>query len=90
MTSHKIVYMFCLMPHTALDQVMEEQGRRNDWLADIVGVHPSLVTRWRNGERTPGADKQPTIALALGRSSHDLFSLPSMQASASNLTKEAA
>lgn len=58
---------------TKLRQVMEEQGRRHVWLAELLGVSPSHVTRVLNGERQPGPDFKREAAQALGVASEELF-----------------
>lgn len=58
---------------TILRQVMEEQGRRHVWLADLAGVSPSHVTRVMNGERQPGAEFKRVAAEALGVAVEELF-----------------
>ena len=48
-----------------LSRILEEQGRRQDWLAKQVGVSPSNVTRWCNGTLPIGEEYLDKIALAL-------------------------
>jgi len=57
----------------SLQTVMEEQGRRNDWLATQTGKSPSYVTRVLKGERTPSPEFRAAAAKALGVSESDLF-----------------
>lgn len=58
---------------TKLREVMERQGRRHVWLAEMVGVSPSHVTRVMNGERTPGPAFRERAAAALGIPADELF-----------------
>lgn len=42
-----------------MDQVfeyMESKGIRQQWLADQLGVHKSLLSKYKSGERVPPAD----------------------------------
>lgn len=59
-------------PTTRLGQILREEGRRQSWLADQVGVHESLVSRWVHGLQVPEAMQGP-IAEALGREVADVF-----------------
>jgi transcriptional regulator with XRE-family HTH domain len=52
---------------------MAAQGRRHAWLAEVVGVSPSHVTRVMNGERQPGADFMERASEALGVPVGELF-----------------
>lgn len=56
---------------TNLDRVMDEQGRRNDWLAQEMKVSVSLVTRWRNGQRRV-EQYIPELARVLGVSPDEI------------------
>lgn len=38
------------VPETGLAQVLKEQGRRTDWVAESIGVTPSAVSRWASGQ----------------------------------------
>lgn len=58
---------------TRLAEVLDEQGRRRDWLADRTGVSPATVTLVAQGKRTPSAEFRAKAAEALGVSERDLF-----------------
>jgi len=34
-----------------LKRIMEETGWRKAWLAGLLGIHPSLISKWLSGER---------------------------------------
>jgi transcriptional regulator with XRE-family HTH domain len=57
----------------SLQQVMEQQGRRRDWLASQTGYSPSYVTRVLNGERTPSPVFRAKASKALGVAELELF-----------------
>ncbi len=46
--------------------VLREQGRKQRWLADRVGVHESIVSDWVKGKRTVDAHRAGLIAEILG------------------------
>lgn len=58
---------------TNLRRIMEQQGRRHVWLAELTGVSPSHVTRVMNGERQPGPEFKRAAAEALGVPVEELF-----------------
>lgn len=58
---------------TNLRRIMEQQGRRHVWLAELTGVSPSHVTRVMNGERQPGPEFKRAAAAALGVPVEELF-----------------
>jgi transcriptional regulator with XRE-family HTH domain len=51
---------------TRIRSVLEFQGRRQDWLADQVGISRATLNLAIKGERTLGADAAEKIATALG------------------------
>lgn len=51
---------------TKIKIVLMEQGRRQDWLANQVGVSQSTVTRWLKGELPIRSDHATKIAQVLG------------------------
>ncbi len=62
---------------THLAAVLEEQGRRRDWLAATVGISPALVSMILSGERWASEDVAERIARALGVPLFLVFELPS-------------
>ncbi|HCL00105.1 MAG TPA: hypothetical protein DHW42_08390 [Candidatus Marinimicrobia bacterium] len=36
-----------------LKRILEETGWRKAWLAGLLGIHPSLISKWLSGERDP-------------------------------------
>lgn len=53
-------------PRTKLATVLHEQGRRQEWVAERMGVSQALVTRWINGERRISYDNLTRLADLLG------------------------
>lgn len=58
---------------TKLAEVLEEQGRRRDWLAAQTGVSAPLVTLICQGKRRPSSRFQQRAAHALGLTTDELF-----------------
>ena len=58
---------------TRLAEVLEEQGRRREWLATRTGVSPALVTYICQGKRNPSPIFRAKAAEALGISEAELF-----------------
>jgi plasmid maintenance system antidote protein VapI len=50
----------------ALWKIADHQGRRGIWLAEQIGVHPSLISKLRNGERRWTPEYKQRAAQALG------------------------
>lgn len=50
----------------ALNETIEMQGRRRDWLAARAGISPGQLTRIANGSRTASYDVAGAISSALG------------------------
>lgn len=61
---------------TKIKVVLDEQGRRQDWLADQVGVAPATVNRWIKGSRTVDVRNAQKIAAVLGVPLFLLFDVP--------------
>lgn len=60
---------------TKLAETLSRQGRRRDWLAERVGVHPSFITHIAAGRRTVDEELAQAIADSLGESLFLLFEL---------------
>lgn len=60
---------------TNLAATLSRQGRRRDWLAEQVGVHPSFITHIAAGRRTVDESVAKAIAEALEESIFLLFEL---------------
>lgn len=56
--------------------LLEAQGRRQDWLAEKVGISPSLLNRAMSGTRTIDRDTAERIADALEVPFFVLFDFP--------------
>lgn len=73
MTRHEASwYVGTMKSRTTLKRVLDEQGRRQNWLAEQVGVHESHISRIVNGLHCNDAT-QRKIACALGRDVHELW-----------------
>jgi len=42
-----------MIDNKKLKRILEETGWRKAWLAELLGVHPSLISKWLSGERNP-------------------------------------
>lgn len=54
------------MAEFAIWKVFDHQGRRGNWLAEQMGVHPTLVSKLRNGERNWTPETRRRAAFAMG------------------------
>jgi transcriptional regulator with XRE-family HTH domain len=61
---------------TQLGRVMDEEGRRQSWLAKRVGVHESEISRIVNRGLVPSDRVKHRIADALGQPVDALFPAP--------------
>ena len=59
---------------TPLARILLEKGPRQDWVADRLHVHPSVVSRWVRGKRRIPEHYLPKLAEILGVSTEDLQS----------------
>lgn len=60
-------------PDTALKRILDEQGRRQDWLAAQLGTDNTVVWRWVHGLHVPVEATRERIAELLGRQVDDVF-----------------
>ncbi len=60
-------------PQTPLGRILREEGRRQSWLAERVGVDQATMSRYVHGLHVPD-DKRAAIAEALGREISELWS----------------
>ncbi len=58
---------------TPLKRILQEEGRRQTWLAAQIGVRPDQLNRWVHGLHEPIDATKQAIAEALGRPVDDLF-----------------
>lgn len=58
---------------TPLRRALREEGRRQDWLAEQLGAHPSHVSRWVQGLHVPMEATRERIAEILGREVDELW-----------------
>ncbi len=61
---------------TRLAEVLEDQGRKQRWLASQIGIHESIVSDWINGRRTLSEDRAKQVAEALAIDFYLLFPVP--------------
>lgn len=59
-------------PGTPLRRVLEDEGRKQSWLAERIGIDPAQLSRIVNGFHAPEATRD-AIADALGRETSELF-----------------
>lgn len=57
---------------TPLKQILAAEGRKQRWLAEQIGVHESLVSRYCRGLH-PDDRTKAAIAAVLGRTVADLW-----------------
>lgn len=63
-------------PGMKIRDVLDAQGRRQDWLAREVGVSPATVNRWLKGYRSVSPVHAGRVAAALGVPFFFLFDVP--------------
>lgn len=56
-----------------LKAAIVDEGRRQNWLADKVGVDPAILSHWIAGNRSPNAEQRKALAKLLNRKVKDLF-----------------
>jgi DNA-binding Xre family transcriptional regulator len=60
---------------TNLVKVLRERGRRSDWVAAQVGIHPSMLSHVARGRRPIDADRAEAIARVLDVPIVEIFAL---------------
>ncbi len=58
---------------TPLKRVLDEQGRRQSWLAEQIGSTPQQVNKWVGGLHVPAEATRTAIARALDVPEADLW-----------------
>lgn len=58
---------------TPLRRVLQDQGRRQNWLAEQVGCDPSDMSNYVRGLHVPEETRRVAIAAALGRHPDELW-----------------
>jgi transcriptional regulator with XRE-family HTH domain len=58
---------------TPLRRILDEEGRKQVWLAGRLGVDPEQVNRWVAGRHIPAEATRNRIAELLHRKVEDLF-----------------
>ena len=58
---------------TNLVKAFREKGRRSDWVADQVGLHPSALSHVARGRRSIDAERAEAIANVLGVEISEIF-----------------
>lgn len=59
--------------NTPLKRVLDQEGRRQTWLAERIGIDPRQVWGWVHGLHIPAPETQRLIAVALARTVEELF-----------------
>ncbi|HEY0391015.1 MAG TPA: helix-turn-helix transcriptional regulator [Solirubrobacterales bacterium] len=59
-------------PKTRLAKILDTEGRKQSWLAQVTGIDTGMLSRYVNGLHCPD-DKQHLIAETLGRDVSDVF-----------------
>lgn len=67
------IYMERARLNTPLKRALEEDGRRQSWLAERLGTDARQVWGWVHGLHVPGDETKQRIAAALGRDVEALF-----------------
>jgi transcriptional regulator with XRE-family HTH domain len=58
---------------TPLKRILDEEGRRQSWLAQRLGKDGSTVWNWVHGITMPDAETQQAVADLLGRPREQLW-----------------
>jgi transcriptional regulator with XRE-family HTH domain len=58
---------------TPLKRILENEGRKQSWLASRVGVDPATVWAWVHGLHDPDPDLAKLVAAALDRPVEEIF-----------------
>ena len=56
-----------------IKELLARNGLKVKWIAEQVGCHPTEVSQWIAGRRTPNLSRAKKIASLLGCSVEDLF-----------------
>jgi transcriptional regulator with XRE-family HTH domain len=67
------IYMKPARLNTPLKQALAEDGRRQNWLAERLGVDARQVWGWVHGVHIPGHETKAEIARILGRTPEELW-----------------
>jgi transcriptional regulator with XRE-family HTH domain len=62
---------------TTLKEVLKQQGRKQSWLCEQTGIHPTWMTKLVNGTSLPRVDHAILISRALGVPIEELWPLDS-------------
>ena len=62
-----------------IKELLARNGRKVKWLAEQIGCHPTEVSQWIAGRRTPSLPRAIKIASILGCTVEDLFSITEQQ-----------
>jgi transcriptional regulator with XRE-family HTH domain len=61
---------------TKIREVLRQQGRRQDWLAEQLGVTPATVNRWIHGSRSVDPASARRVSEILDVPFYLLFDVP--------------
>ena len=56
-----------------IKELLARNGLKVKWVADQVGCHPTEVSNWISGRRTPSLSRAIKIATLLGCTVEDLY-----------------
>ncbi len=68
MSDSEVAVQAARFSNARLDELLEHQGRRNQWFAERLGVHESYVSKLRSGDK-PLTEK-------LARSASEILDVP--------------
>lgn len=72
-TVYKVSRTMSTRNSTPLAKALDEDGRRQDWLARQLGVDRFQMSRWVRGVHVPVEPTRVEIARVLGRTVDELF-----------------
>ena len=62
-----------------IKELLARNGLKVKWLAEQIGCHPTEVSQWIAGRRTPSLPRAIKIASILGCAVEDLFQIKEQQ-----------
>ena len=67
-----------------IKELLARKGLKVKWIAEQIGCHPTEVSQWIAGRRTPNLPRAIKIANLLGCTVEDLFPITEQQKGDSN------
>ena len=62
-----------------IKELLARNGLKVKWVAEQIGCHPTEVSNWISGRRTPSLSRAIKIASLLGCAVEDLFPITEQQ-----------